>query len=153
MQQYAGAKAAHPERYFLQVLFSGFQTLGDCLQCCTAHILLSPTTHMLPKMWAAVGNTEFFLGSLARSTDTSDQQGLSGSFHCRSPGTSPLMGRVDSKLFFSCLAVLLDDIIFINNIFYHAGAHGSQLAPAERGSELMAGVSRQGTSANEVIKD
>lgn len=55
--------------------------------------------------------------------------------------------------FFSWLAVLLDDIIFINNIFCHAGAHGSQPAPAERGSELMAGVSRQGAGVNEVIKD
>lgn len=63
------------------------------------------------------------------------------------------MGTVDSKLFFSWLAMLLDDIIFINNIFYHAGAHGSQPAPAERGSELMAGVSRHETGINEVIKD
>lgn len=59
-----------------------------------------------------------------------------------------------SKLFFfSWLAMLLDDIILINNIFYHAGAHRSQTPPAERGSELMAGVSRQRTSVNEVIKD
>lgn len=63
------------------------------------------------------------------------------------------MGTVDSKLFFSWLAMLLDDITFINNIFYHAGADGSQPPPAEKGSELMAGINRQGTSVNEVIKD
>lgn len=49
--------------------------------------------------------------------------------------------------------MLLDDIILINNLFYHAGAYGSQTPPAERGSELMAGVSRQRTSVNEVIQD
>lgn len=57
-----------------------------------------------------------------------------------------------SKLFFSWLAMLLDDIILINNLFYHAGAYGSQTPPVERGSQLMAGVSRQRTSVNEVIK-
>lgn len=49
--------------------------------------------------------------------------------------------------------MLLDDIILINNLFYHAGAYGSQTPPAERGSELMAGVSRRTTSVNEVIDD
>lgn len=63
------------------------------------------------------------------------------------------MGTVDRKSFFSWLSMMLDDIIFINNVFYHAGAHGSQPAPAERGSEPMAGVSRQGTSLNEMVKD
>lgn len=58
-----------------------------------------------------------------------------------------------TAFFFSWLAMLLDDIILTNNLFYHAGACGSQTPPAERGSELMAGVSRQRTSVNEVIND
>lgn len=58
-----------------------------------------------------------------------------------------------SNFFSPWLAMLLDDIILINNLFYHAGAYGSQTPPAEKGSELMAGVSRQRTSVNEVIQD
>lgn len=108
---------------------------------------------MLPKTWAAVCNTDFFLGSLARSMATSDWHGHGGSSPCRSPGTSPLMGKVNIKLFFSWLTMLLDDIIFINNIFYHTGARGSQPSPAQGGSELMAAVSREGSGVNEIVTD
>lgn len=122
----------------------------DCLQCCSGHVSGSSTAHMLPKTWAAVCITDFFLGSLARSMATSDWHGHGGSSPCRSPVTSPLMGKVNIKLFFSWLTMLLDDTVFI---FYHAGACGSQPTPAQRGSELMAGVSREGSGVNEVIKD
>lgn len=85
---------------------------------------------MLAKTWAALSDTDFFLGSLGRNMAISDQHGHGGSSHCRSPGTSPLMGTVGRIFFFSWLAMLLDDII--NSTFYHAGPHGSQPAPAER---------------------